>query len=209
MSADAGAGSPRLAILAKAPLPGRVKTRLIPALGAAGAAALHVRLLRHTLAMALAATRPERITLWTALDPAHPLFLALAEDHGIRLAAQPEGDLGARMHHALVVLGGPGLLVGSDCPVLTPALLGQCQAALETAEAVCLPAEDGGYALVGVRESHLELFRGIDWGGPRVMAQTRQRARALGWRLACPAEVWDVDRPEDLGRLAALDAFTD
>ena len=104
---------------------------------------------------------------------------------------------------------GPGLLVGSDCPVLTPALLGQCHAALQTTEAVCLPAEDGGYALIGVRESHPGLFRGIDWGTARVMAQTRQRARALGWRLACPAEVWDVDRPEDLGRLAALDAFMD
>lgn len=209
MSADVREDGPRLAILAKAPLPGRVKTRLIPALGAAGAAALHARLLRHTLATALVATRPERITLWTALDPAHPLFLALAEDHGIHLAPQPEGDLGARMHRALAAMHGPGLLVGSDCPVLTPTLLVQCHAALQTAEAVCLPAEDGGYALVGVRKSHPGLFRGIDWGSDRVMAQTRQRARVLGWRLACPAEVWDVDRPEDLGRLGALDAFTD
>ncbi|MDN3557072.1 TIGR04282 family arsenosugar biosynthesis glycosyltransferase [Halomonas maura] len=209
MSAEFRPDGPRLAILAKAPLPGRVKTRLIPVLGAAGAAALHVRLLRHTLAVALAATHPERITLWTALDPAHPLFLALAEDHGIRLAPQPAGDLGARMHHALAAIHGPGLLVGGDCPVLTPALLGQCHAALDTAEAVCLPAEDGGYALIGIRESHPGLFRGIAWGTDRVMAQTRQRARALGWRLACPAEVWDVDRPEDLRRLAALDAFTD
>lgn len=190
-----------LAILAKAPLPGRVKTRLIPALGAEGAACLHARLLRHTLAVALAATRPERITLWTALEHDHALFRTLAKCHGIRLAPQPKGDLGARMHHALAAMSEPGLLIGSDCPVLTPALLQRCQAALADTEAVCLPAEDGGYALVGVRESDPRLFTGVDWGTDQVMVQTRRRVNALGWRLTSPAMVWDVDRPEDLVRL--------
>lgn len=191
-----------LAILAKAPLPGRVKTRLIPALGAEGAVRLHERLLRRTLAVALATTRPSRITLWTALDHTHPLFLELAAQHGITLRPQPAGHLGVRMHHALQAMDQPGLLIGSDCPVLRPALLWQCREALRRVDAVFLPAEDGGYVLVGVRQADRRLFASIVWGTNRVMAQTRDRARELGWWLSCPATLWDVDRPEDLDRLA-------
>ncbi|HSH49740.1 MAG TPA: TIGR04282 family arsenosugar biosynthesis glycosyltransferase [Halomonas sp.] len=201
MCADARDELP-LAILAKAPIPGKVKTRLIPALGAGGASRLHERLLRHAVDIALAATSPQCITLWTALDHAHPLFRELAARYGIGLRAQPEGDLGERMYRALQAMDAPGLLIGSDCPALTPALLRRCQAALTEADAVFLPAEDGGYALVGVRRADRRLFAAIDWGTSRVMAQTRDRADELGWRLACPARLWDVDRPEDLERLA-------
>ncbi|MGO2133653.1 MAG: TIGR04282 family arsenosugar biosynthesis glycosyltransferase [Halomonas sp.] len=193
---------PLLSVLAKAPIPGRVKTRLIPALGAKGASRIHERLLRYTLDIALATTAPQSIVLWTALDHEHPLFLELAEQHGIRLRAQPSGDLGGRMHHALQAMKAPGLLIGSDCPALTPSLLKRCQSALTTADAVFLPAEDGGYTLVGVRRADRRLFTSIDWGTSQVMAQTRERADEIGWRLACPARLWDVDRPEDLERLA-------
>ena len=195
-----------LAILAKAPLPGRVKTRLIPALGAETAARLHARLLRQTLAVATAATVPHRISLWTALDHAHPLFLELARHYDIELHAQPAGDLGRRMHYALTAMPGPGLVIGSDCAVLTPALLRQCHAALAESDAVCLPAEDGGYALIGAHRPDARLFAAIDWGSERVMAQTRRRVAALGWRLACPATVWDVDRPEDVARWLGAEA---
>ncbi|WP_133482736.1 MULTISPECIES: TIGR04282 family arsenosugar biosynthesis glycosyltransferase [Halomonas] len=201
MSADAHHRFP-LAILAKAPIAGRVKTRLIPALGAEGACRLHERLLRHAVATALAATSPQCLTLWTALDHSHSLFRELANRHDIRLHAQSEGDLGERMFQALQAMDAPGVLIGSDCPALTPPLLRRCQAALTDADAVFLPAEDGGYALVGVRRADRRLFTAIDWGTNRVMAQTRERADELGWQLACPARLWDVDRPEDLDRLA-------
>jgi uncharacterized protein len=192
-----------LAILAKAPIPGRAKTRLIPALGPQGAARLHARLLRRTLAVACHALPPGRITLWTALDPDHPLFLELAERHGIMLRPQPEGDLGERMHRALSQSGGPAMVIGSDCPALSPALLAACAGRLKNHDAVCLPAEDGGYGLIGVRHPDPRLFDDIAWGSGSVMAETRERIAALGWRLACPATVWDVDRPEDLARLSA------
>ena len=195
-----------LAILAKAPLVGQVKTRLIPALGAERATHLHERLLRQTLATAVAATSARRITLWTALDHAHPLFLELARRYDIELRAQPAGDLGQRMHHALAAMLEPGLVIGSDCAVLTPALLRQCHSALAESDAACLPAEDGGYALIGARRPESGLFAGINWGSERVMAQTRHRVEALGWRLACPATVWDVDRPEDVARWLGVDA---
>lgn len=206
MSAEPpGDGFP-LAILAKAPLPGRVKTRLMPSLGARAAARLHERLLRQTLAVALAATPAHRIVLWTALRHDHPLFLELARHHGITLRPQPEGDLGMRMFSALDAMDTPGVLVGSDCPVLTPPLLADCHAALSRHEGVLLPAEDGGYALVGLRTPRQAFFTDIDWGSDRVLAQTLARAETLGWSIARPAEVWDVDRPEDLARWQARDA---
>ncbi|MCA1770533.1 MAG: TIGR04282 family arsenosugar biosynthesis glycosyltransferase [Halomonas sp.] len=189
-----------LAILAKAPIPGRAKTRLIPALGPEEAARVHAQLLRHTLEVTCAGFPRERITLWTALDHAHPLFLELAERHGIALSPQPEGNLGERMHHALVQAGEPALVIGSDCPALSPGLLRICAEALGEHDAVCLPAEDGGYGLIGVRQPDPRLFDDIPWGTESVMARTRQRIAELGWRLACPATVWDVDRPEDLRR---------
>ncbi len=203
MSADAYGSFP-LAILAKAPIPGQVKTRLMPALGAEGACRLHERLVRHAVETALAATSPPCITLWTALDHAHPMFRELADRHGLSLRAQPEGDLGERMFQALQAMEAPGVLIGSDCPALTPALLKRCQASLMNADAVFLPVEDGGYALVGLRRADRRLFAAIDWGTNRVMSQTRERVAMLGWRLACPARLWDVDRPEDLDRLAKL-----
>ncbi|MGJ7459891.1 TIGR04282 family arsenosugar biosynthesis glycosyltransferase [Halomonas sp. MA07-2] len=199
MCADAGVS---LAVLAKAPIPGRVKTRLIPACGAQRATFVHGQLLRHTLEVACAALPVGRLTLWTALDHAHPLFLELAERHHIVLRPQPEGDLGQRMHAALSAADGPAMVIGSDCPVLTPALLHRCAEALEDHDAVCLPAEDGGYALLGLRRAHRHPFSDIDWGTGSVMTQTRKRIAALGWRLTCPETVWDVDVPEDLIRLS-------
>ena len=193
-----------MAILAKAPLAGRVKTRLIPALGAERAARLHAELLTDTLDIACRATASANITLWTALDHRHPLFLELASRFGVRLRPQPEGDLGERMFQALNAMSVRGLLIGSDCPVLTPELLKRCHQALQDHDAVFLPAEDGGYALVGTQRADKRLFENIAWGSARVMAETRRCADELGWHIACPATVWDLDRPEDLERYHRL-----
>jgi len=97
---------------------------------------------------------------------------------------------------------GPLLLMGADCPSITPRHLRDCADALEEVDAVLLPAEDGGYGLVGARRPHPALFRNIDWGSDRVMAQTRAALRRtqLTWREL--AVVWDVDWPADLERLA-------
>ncbi|WP_304526038.1 TIGR04282 family arsenosugar biosynthesis glycosyltransferase [Halomonas sp. I5-271120] len=194
-----------LAILAKAPVPGRVKTRLTPTFAPETAARLHEQLLRQTLKVALAATPAHRIVLWTSLEHDHPLFVEFAERHGISLRPQPEGDLGVRMFTALEAMGAPGLLVGSDCPVLAPQLLADCHAALSRHDGVLLPAEDGGYALVGLRAPCQAFFTDIAWGSDRVLAQTLARADSLGWRLAQPAKVWDVDRPEDVARWQSQD----
>ena len=196
-----------LAILAKAPIPGQAKTRLTPYLSAEDAAELHRRLVWQTLETVVATTAPAAITLWTSLarpgSSEYVFFETCREHFGIRLDEQPDGDLGQRMHAALAAMPGPGLVIGCDCPILTPELLKRCYIALQTAECVFLPAEDGGYALVGLRRADLRIFEGVDWGSDRVMRQTRERIDALGWRCACPAMVWDIDRPEDLERWQA------
>src|SRR5690606_31589564 len=126
-------------------------------LGAEGAARLQARLIELTLATALETTSAANVTLWTALDHQHPLFLSLADTYGITLRVQPSGDLGARMHHALQCMEKPGLLIGTDCPALCRNILILCFQQLNHADSVFLPAMDGGYALVGVRRTDPEL----------------------------------------------------
>lgn len=190
-----------VAILAKAPLPGLAKTRLAPALGTEGAAALQARFIERTVATARAAgTGP--VTLWAAPDQHHPAFQTLSALLGVTLARQPAGDLGARMLAALEAARGPALVIGTDCPALTAEHLTAAATVLrDGCDAVVIPVEDGGYALIGSRAPQPTLFDGVPWGTDNVMAETRRRLRAarLVWRE--PARLWDVDEPADLARM--------
>ena len=195
-------------VFAKAPTPGRVKSRLVPALGEQAAAALHRQLAERTLCTALAAG-PGQVELWCAPATDDAFFAACANRHGVGLRAQGEGDLGVRMARALdyaLAEGSPALLIGSDCPALTPAYLREAAAALLGGnDAVIGPAEDGGYVLIGLaRGPAAPLFEEISWGSTAVMQQTRARLSGLNWRWRELATLWDVDRPEDLSRLARL-----
>jgi hypothetical protein len=192
-----------LAILAKAPVAGSVKTRLIPALGADGAAALHARLIARTVETACAAAIGP-VTVWTTPAAPHACFTALASRHPIALAAQPDGDLGARMLAACEAAAGRAIVIGTDCPVLTPSHLREAADALrEGVDVVVIPAEDGGYVLIGSCRPQPGLFAGMTWGTDTVMAETRRRLvrDGLTWREL--GALWDVDRPEDLARLRA------
>lgn len=194
-----------VAILARAPIPGQAKTRLIPALGAEGAARLHRWLLQRTVAMALVADVGP-VSLWCSGDLAHPDFAACRDSGSIALRMQAEGDLGDRMlaaASASATLAGT-LVIGTDCPALGAKHLQEAARTLDDKDAVVIPAEDGGYVLIGMRKPAPELFSGISWGSDSVMAQTRQRLAAMGWQWAEPALLWDVDRPQDLDRLHAL-----
>jgi rSAM/selenodomain-associated transferase 1 len=192
-----------LAILAKAPAAGSVKTRLIPALGADGAAALHARLIERTVETACAAAIGP-VTLWVTPAAPHACFTALASRFQIPLATQPDGDLGARMLAACQAAVGPTIVIGSDCPALTPSHLHEAADVLRNGhDVVVIPAEDGGYVLIGSREPQPNLFTGMTWSTDQVMAQTRQRLarHRLTWREL--PSLWDLDRPEDLARLRA------
>lgn len=203
----------RIALMAKAPVPGLAKTRLAPALGAAGAAALAEALLRHAVAQASAAA-PGRVTLWAAPDAGHPVFAGLAQQHRLALAVQPATpDLGARMatvfSTAFAAGPGPLLLMGSDIPALDAATLQAAAAALQTQPVVFVPALDGGYALVGLRGDAARrhpgllatLFEGMVWSTATVMATTRTRLAALDVVAAELPAVPDIDEPADLTHL--------
>jgi rSAM/selenodomain-associated transferase 1 len=192
-----------IAILAKAPVAGFAKTRLIPALGEAGAATLQARLTERAVATAMAAdTGP--VTLWAAPDQHHPSFAHLAARFALALARQHDGDLGARMLAALAAANGPALVIGTDCPALTADHLRTAADVLRAGtDAVLIPAEDGGYVLVGARAPHPALFGGMAWGTASVMADTRRRLVELGLSWREPAILWDVDLPADLERLRA------
>jgi uncharacterized protein len=192
-----------IAILAKAPLAGLAKTRLIPALGPEGAATLAARLIEHAVAVcAAAASGP--VTLWTAPDDTHPLFTAMRDKHGVALARQPDGDLGARMHAAVVAVNGPVLVVGADCPAMTTEHLREAAEELHNHDAVAIPAEDGGYVLIGLRRPQPDLFSNMTWSTATVMDETRRGMRGLALSCRELPPLWDVDSPEDLARLQAL-----
>lgn len=197
---------PDLAILvfAKAPVAGAAKTRLIPLLGAEGAAALQGRLLRHALATARAAA-PARLELWCSPDTRHPALVEAARESGAMLQLQTGDDLGARMaqafRHALVH-SRFAVCIGTDCPALTAQHLRDAAAALrEGDDAVFIPAEDGGYTLIGLARDEARLFNGVAWSSDQVMAQTCTRLRDCGLRWRELETLWDVDRPEDWQRL--------
>ena len=193
-----------VAILAKAPIPGLAKTRLIPHLGADGAAALQRWLLRRTLATAHAANLGP-VTLWCAPETDHPDFAACQALGPVRLCRQPDVDLGGRMHAAVAESSAAGaLVIGTDCPTLTPEVLREAAAVLREHDAVVIPAEDGGYVLIGLRQPVHAVFQHVEWSTDRVMAQTRQQLQAAGltWRELAPS--WDVDRFEDVERLLGL-----
>lgn len=198
-------GNTALVVFAKAPVAGQVKTRLIPALGAAGAAMLAQRMLAHALEQALALP-VAHLELCVSPDPAHPAFAREVADSGgrLHLTLQGDGDLGERMHRALTRLlarHDKALLMGTDAPGLTTAVLGQAAAALDGHDVVFVPALDGGYALIGLTRSAPEIFQGMTWSTPRVMAETRERARRAGLRWAELEAVADIDEPKDLVHL--------
>jgi len=192
-----------VAILARAPIAGQAKTRLIPHLGAAGAAALQRWLLRRTVTAAIAADVGP-VILWCTPEPDHPEFAACAALGPLELRRQPDGDLGRRMHGAVAEASAEGgtLVIGTDCPELSPALLRQAADSLRLRQAIVIPAEDGGYVLIGLRQPAWQVFAAVDWGSERVMEQTRARLNSLHWNWSEFSPLWDVDRAEDFVRLA-------
>lgn len=195
--------SATILVFAKAPVPGLAKTRLSPALGEAGAAALAERMLHHALAQATAADVGP-VELCAAPDATHPALQAAAAEHGVGLTEQGGGDLGHRMHRALARClrhHGRALLIGTDAPALDAAVLRRAATTLNTHDAVFVPALDGGYALVGQRRADPRWFSDMRWSHDRVMEDTRERLRAAGVRWVELPPVADIDEPADLVHL--------
>jgi rSAM/selenodomain-associated transferase 1 len=197
-----------LIVFAKAPVPGQVKTRLLPAISVTEAAQLQEILIQRTLS---AATRQPLcpVYLYCAPDTHHAFFAQCQRDYNVVLEQQTGHGLGERMSSAfenILSAHDRAVLIGTDCPALTSQHLDGALTHLSGEnDAVFIPAEDGGYVLVGLCKNHRRMFTAIDWGTEQVMEQTRQRLRqqSLRWHEFRP--LWDVDRPEDVERLAQLD----
>lgn len=191
-------------VFAKAPISGEVKTRLFPLMNAEAAATLHKELVLHTLRVA-EESKAGSVELWCTPSVEHPFFIECAEKFKVELHQQTEGDLGRRMADAFektLAKTSVALLMGTDCPSLTSEDLKEARKALEEgAPVVISPVEDGGYVLIGLRQYEPTLFEGISWGTSSVLEETRERLRRLRWRWRELPERWDVDRPEDVGRL--------
>jgi rSAM/selenodomain-associated transferase 1 len=193
-----------VAVLAKAPIAGFAKTRLIPVLGAEGAALLQERLTERAVTTACDSDVGP-VTVWATPDETHPAFQRLGTRFGIVLARQGGGDLGARMLAAVATVAGPCLVIGTDCPALTIDHLRATADLLRGgADAVVIPAEDGGYVLIGMRQAQPALFADMRWSTSDVMDETRRRLRQLGLTWQEPVTLWDVDVPGDLERLREI-----
>ena len=183
-------------VFAKAPVAGRVKTRLVPAVGEEGAARLAAALLEDTLEALLQAGRAAPVL---AVDDG-----AAFRGRGLPMVEQGTGDLGERLERVL----GRGLTraqavvaVGSDAPGFPTPLLEACFSALEHTDAVLTPAEDGGFALLGLRRCPPGLLRGLPWSGAETLQATEARLRARGLSVVRVGRFFDVDGPADLARL--------
>ena len=192
-------------VFSRAPEPGGVKTRLIPTLGASGAARLQGAMTNHAVSVARRASLGD-IELWCAPSSEHPGFAGFADIDRLTLHTQHGDTLGERLqygHDLAFSRYGAILIMGTDCPALTEGLLQRASMDLNEADAVVIPAEDGGYVMLGLSQACCAVFRDIDWGTERVFGQTVQRLKGCGMRQLVYPPLWDVDRPQDLERLRA------
>ena len=197
------ASSVNIAILAKVPIPGRTKTRLIPAIGAHAAAGLQERLTERAVETSVAADIGP-VTLWCTPDLTYVSFQDLAARFPIVLKRQPDGDLGARMLGAIAANNGPTLVIGTDCPAMSPEHLRAAANALAETDVVLIPAEDGGYVLIGAPVAHPQLFVDIAWGTATVLDETRARIAVLGLKATELPALWDLDTDADLARFEQM-----
>lgn len=200
------APSSLILVFARAPVPGRCKTRLIPRLGPRGAAHAHRALALRTLRTACAMTGAST-ELWCAPDTTHGFFKDCRRRFGVRLRRQCTGDLGARMSQAIAQAlrrATRVILVGTDCAVLNAADLRAALNALENHDTVLQPAEDGGYVLIGAGRWNAGALHGIRWSSGQELAQTRHGLQRSGLSVALLEPRWDVDGPGDYVRANRL-----
>lgn len=197
--------SVRTIIIAKAPHPGFAKTRLVPALGEAGAALLAQRMLAATLHAAIDA-KIGPVELCTEPPPDAPEWRGVPLPAGIELTAQVEGDLGARLASAArgaLTSGDAVVLIGTDCVEMSADLLRAAARELGEFGAVLYGTADGGYALLGLSRFDARLFEGIPWSTAEVAAATIRRFAEIEWPVHLGPALHDVDVPEDLARVPA------
>lgn len=191
-----------LCIFARAPVAGKVKTRLLPCMDAEAACELHRQLINDCLSRTTKGAW--RSQLW-GTDLADEFLLAMSKQYDVTLRVQQGSDLGTRMAHTAksTLQDFPYvILIGTDCPELDAEYITIILQKLQSgADCVLGPAEDGGYVMLALSKYDDSLFTDIEWGTDQVLVATRQRIKSLGWKCHEMPVLWDVDRPEDFERL--------
>lgn len=185
---------PRAVLFTRFPTPGTAKTRLIPALGEAGAARVHRQLTERTVKTLRGAAATIEIHYTGADEPEFAAWLG----GDLRFVAQPEGDLTTRLIVGLEPA--PVIFFGADTPDLAAHHVEAAIAALQTHEVVIGPAEDGGYYLIGVAKPHAFLFTDMPWSSDAVFPETCARLAARGIKPMILETLSDCDVPQDLAR---------
>lgn len=205
--------SAHIIILARYPVPGKAKTRLIPALGIERAAFVHRRMTEHVVGVARAAGVLGHASVSLHFTDGREQDFRSWLGHDINYTIQPPGHLGIRLHQAFKSAFKSGataaLAIGTDVPALTPEILQQAIEALHNHDIALGPAVDGGYYLIGMTRLHPKVFVGIDWGTASVCDQTRAAIDTLNLRVAELPRLSDIDRPEDLPSLRSDPRFAD
>lgn len=198
----------RLAIFTRPPVAGLTKTRLIPCLGADGAAQLHRHFLLHTLTSLCESDR-WCTQLWGS--EIHASLVELAADFDIPCYWQTGNDLGQRMYRAfesMLEQADHAVIIGTDCPFIQPDDIDAAFSALVGGKDMVLaPAADGGYVLIGLSRPRWPLFQNIDWGSGQVLGQTEARIQQLNLSCEYLPEKIDIDEPEDLQALDRHERF--
>lgn len=191
-----------LIIFTRYPEPGKTKTRLIPVLGAEGAANLH-RQLTETVITQVQELQDVLIEVHFTGGNQQLMQTWLGEN--ITYRQQSQGDLGSRIATAFQTAFNQGIekvvIIGSDCPTLNSQIIAEAFAAVSQYELVLGPATDGGYYLIGLKRLIPELFTGINWGTSEVLQKTVKIAENLKLAFTYLPTLSDIDRPEDLGSL--------
>ncbi len=192
-----------LIVFTRFPVPGITKTRLIPALGAEGAAELQREMTRHTLAAARQLAAEGRVSVEVRFEGADVRQMGAYFGNDVVYRPQGPGNLGCRMQRAFAEACRAGIerivIIGADCPGVTPELVRQAFDRLANSDVVLGPASDGGYYLIGLQRPIPGLFAQIPWGSGRVLEETLRRADELALGVFLLRTLSDVDRPEDLG----------
>lgn len=190
-------------LFAKAPVAGQVNTRLIPDIGEVAATQLQHDLIYHRLDMLTSSGLCE-VRLMCAPDVQHDCFQSCNAKYGIELHVQQGDDLGERMFNGVTEALKDYrycIIIGTDAPALDAANIKQAIEVLRSGnQAVLVPAEDGGYVLLGLSQPRKELFSDISWGSSEVMQQTRRRLQDNAISYIELDSCWDIDVIEDYQR---------
>ena len=186
-----------LLLFAKAPIAGKVKTRLMPRCSAEQASDVAELLMEASIQQACESW-PGAVYLSAWLDLEHDFFVKMQQSYPISITQQCEGDLGEKMRHGLARFGYPAAVMGCDAPHVLSSTLQLAYESLSRGKSVIGPSEDGGYYLLGLCQDANALFSDMPWGGDQVLGETFSRAASIDLNLYELSPLNDVDEWQDL-----------